>query len=261
MLNKLYQVNTVYSTAFSINSMKSIHLFFYSLLLIVLCGTMVQAQETYFNVPESDITEKNKILIQQQFSIQEFYRSLTTFNYGLGSGWEIGANLYNLDYYPDRKKLVRNDSTTQDAYSPLLLLNAQKVIKLNDQFSVGIGAQGGLNLTPADRHKFVAYGYANLAGSFYKEHYKASAGIYTGHVHYLGEGPRIGFQAGYDAGIFYQKLHLLGDWISGSHEVGQLTLGVEVFVFKTVPISLGWQRSNQNGASAFVIQFTYIPQE
>ncbi len=240
--------------------MKFIYPFIYSLCLADLCTTIVKAQEPYCNVCESDVTENHKVIVQQQFDIQSFYRSLTTFDYGLGGGWEIGANLYNLDYYPDRKKIVRNDSTTQDAYSPLLLLNTQKVFKLNDVFTIGIGAQGGLNLTPADRHRLVGYGYANLSSSFRKDHYKTTVGIYTGHVHYLGEGPHVGFQAGVDAGIFYQKLHLLGDWISGSHEVGQLTLGVEVYLIKNVPVSVGWQRANVDGTSALVIQFSYIPQ-
>ncbi len=228
---------------------------------MALFSTAVQAQQTYFNVPESEITEQHKIIVQQQFSIQDFYRSLTTFDYGLGNNWEVGANLYNLDYYPDRKKIVRNDSSTQSAYSPLLLLNAQKVFELNKQFAIGIGAQGGINLSPDNHSRFVSFAYTNLNGSFFKEHYKATVGVYTGHVHYLGTGPHVGFQAGFDAGIFYEKVHLMGDWISGSHEVGQLVLGLEIFLSKHLPLSLGWQRNNADGSSALVVQFTFIPQQ
>ncbi len=241
--------------------MKTVYLFSISLTFIALTTGAVRAQETYFNVSESDITEKHKVIVQQQFSIQSFYRSLTTFDYGLGNNWEIGANLYNLDYYPDRKKIVRNDSSTQSAYSPLLMLNTQKVFDLNKHLKVGIGAQGGINLSPTNRNQFVGFAYTNLSGSFAKDHYKATVGAYTGHKRYLGEGPRIGFQAGFDAGIFYEKLHLMGDWISGSHEVGQSVLGVEIYLFKSVPLALGWQRSNSDGSSALVIQFSYMPQQ
>ena len=241
--------------------MKTIYRLFTRLTITALISGSAQAQETYFNVSESDITEKHKIIVQQQFSIQSTYRSLTTFDYGLGKNWEIGANLYNLDYDPAQKMIVRNDTSTQMAYAPLLLLNAQKVFNLNDQFKIGIGAQGGLNLSPTNRSKFVGFAYSNLAGSFAKDHYKATVGLYTGHVRYLGDGPRIGFQAGFDAGIFYEKLHLMGDWISGSHEVGQSVLGLEIYLFKSLPLALGWQRSNSDGSSAVVVQLTYMPQQ
>lgn len=222
--------------------------------------TVAWAQESYFNVPESDVAKAHKFTVQQQFSIQEYYRSLTTFDYGLGKDWEIGANLLNLDYYPVSKRILRNDSTSERAYSPLLTLNGQKIFKLKHGFHIGVGAQVGYNLTPdKNQRRLVSYGYANLNKQFYKEHYKLTAGLYSGHIRYLGAGPQIGFQAGFEAGVLYQKLHLIGDWISGQHDVGQLALGLEVFISKRVPVSLGWQRSNQNGTSALIIQLTYMP--
>lgn len=229
--------------------------------LFSLCTTTALAQESYFNVPESDVAKAHKITVQQQFSIQDYYRSLTTFDYGLGKDWEIGANLLNLDYYPDQSRILRNDSTSERAYSPLLLLNAQKIFKLPSGFHVGVGGQAGYNLTPdKNQRRFVGYGYVNLNKQFYDEHYKLTVGAYTGHVRYLGNGQQIGFQAGFDAGIFYEKLHLIGDWISGQHDVGQLALGLEVFLSKSLPLAIGWQRSNQNGTSALVVQLTYMPE-
>ena len=140
----------------------------------------------------------------------------------------------------------------------MLTLNTQKIFELPHDFHVGIGGQAGWNLTPnKGQHRFVHYVYANLNKSFVDDHHKVTAGVYNGHVRYLGEGPAVGFQAGFEAGIFYQKLHLLGDWISGQHEVGQLVLGLEVFLSKKLPLALGWQRQNQDGSSALVVQLTY----
>ena len=140
------------------------------------------------------------------------------------------------------------------------MLNAQKIFKLPSGFHVGVGGQAGYNLTPdKTQRRFVGYGYVNLNKQFYKERYKLTVGAYTGHVRYLGNGQQIGFQAGFEAGIFYEKLHLIGDWISGQHDVGQLALGLEVFLAKSVPLAIGWQRSNQNGTSALVVQLTYMP--
>ena len=219
--------------------------------------TAVLAQESYFNVPESEVAKTHKFTIQQQFTIQDYYRSVTTVNYGLGKDWEIGANLLNLDYYPNQKRILRNDSTSEQAYSPLLTINAQKIFKLPHQFHIGVGGLAGYNLTPdRTQRRFVGYGYVNLNKSFYKDHYKVTVGAYTGHVRYLGEGRQVGFQTGFEAGILYNKLHILGDWISGQHDVGQLALGLEVFLTKELPVAIGWQRSNQEGTSAVVVQLT-----
>lgn len=228
-----------------------------SCLFTVYCAT---AQQTYFNVPSSDIVGKHEVAVQQQVNISESLRSTTTVNYGLGWEWEIGLNVYNLDYRPSERRFTRNDSTLQQPYGPLLLLNAQKAFDITDNVEVAIGAQGGMNLSPTSRSQWVGYVYTNLAGSLHDEHYNWSLGAYTANPRYTGEGPRAGFQAGFDAGIFYQKVHVLGDWISGPHELGQLVLGAEVYLGKHFPLAIGWQRSNRDGAQALVIQLTYNPE-
>lgn len=232
-----------------------------SISIVCLASMQSHAQETYFNVSESEITAKKKILVQQQVDISEQLRASTTFNYGLGRNWEIGFNLYNVNYQPSLKHFARNDSSTQMPYAPLLLLNAQKVFELTDNLLIGIGGQGGANLTPVHgRSRLVGYGYANLAGSFKEDHYRWSVGSYASHARFLGGQSQMGFQAGFDAGIFYEKLHLLGDWVSGQHEMGQLVVGLEVFLGKKVPLAVGWQRSNLDGSQGVVVQLSYIPQ-
>lgn len=229
------------------------------LLGVFLTTTSVFAQQTYFNVPSSDIVGKKEIAVQQQINIGESIRSSTTFNYGLGHEWEIGLNLYNLDYLPAERRFTRNDSTTQQAFSPLLLLNTQRAFDITDNLELAVGAQGGLNLTAA-RPQWVGYLYGHVAGSLRDEHYNWSFGAYTANPRYRGDGPKGGFQAGFDAGIFYQKLHLLGDWISGRHDLGQLVLGVEVYLSKHLPLAVGWQRLNNDGSQAIVLQLTFNPE-
>ena len=218
------------------------------------------AQQTYFNVPSSDIVNKHEVAVQQQINIAESLRSTTTVNYGLGREWEIGLNVYNLDYEPDERRFTRNDSTLEKPYGPLLLLNAQKAFDITENLEVAVGVQGGMNLTSAKHRQWVGYLYAHVAGSLHDEHYNWSLGSYAANPRYTGEGPRAGFQAGFDAGIFYQKVHLLGDWISGSHELGQLVLGAEVYLGKHFPLAIGWQRSNRDGGQALVIQLTFNPE-
>ncbi|GAB4024730.1 hypothetical protein [Spirosoma koreense] len=218
------------------------------------------AQQTIFNVPSSDITPRKKILAQQQVDINaEELRSSTTIDYGLGRNWEVGLNLYNLDYLPPQHTWQRNDTTTQMPYAPLLLLNAQKTFDLTDALHIGIGGQAGVNLLPTERSSWEGLGYVNLAGSFVDDHYKAVIGGYAGDKRYLADGPTIGIHMGFDAGIWYEKVHLLGDWASGTHEYGQLILGAEVYLVKHLPLAIGWRRSNEDGQQGVVVQLTYTP--
>ena len=216
-------------------------------------------QQTYFNVPSSDVVDKHQIAVQQQINISESIRSSTTINYGLGREWEVGVNLYNLDYQLGKHRIVTNDSTTEKSFSPLLMLNAQKAFDITDNIGLAIGVQSGLNALTDRRPQWVGYGYGNVAATSTDEHYTFSAGGYVANARYLGDGPNAGFQTGFDAGIFYQKLHLLGDWISGPHDFGQLVLGVEVYLGQHLPLAVGWQRTNKTGAQALVIQLTYTP--
>lgn len=231
-----------------------------ALAFLVITNVNTLAQQTYFNVPSSDIVGKHEVAVQQQINIGESIRSATTLNYGIGREWEIGLNLYNLDYSPSERRFVRNDSATQQPFGPLLLLNAQKAFDVNDQLEIAIGGQGGFNISPAHKSKLVGYLYTHLAGSLHDEHYNWSLGAYTANPRYTAEGPRVGFQGGVDAGVFYQKFHLLGDWISGSHELGQLVLGAEVYLGRHFPLAVGWQRMNKDGAQALVVQLTYNPE-
>jgi hypothetical protein len=106
-------------------------------------------QQTFFSVPSSDITPKHKILAQQQVDINsEQLRFSTTVDYGLGRNWEVGLNLYNIDYQSQEHTWLRNDTTLQLPYAPLLLINAQRTFNLTDALHIGLGGQTGLNLFP-----------------------------------------------------------------------------------------------------------------
>lgn len=219
------------------------------------------AQQTIFSVPSSDITPTHKILAQQQVDINgEQIRSSTTVDFGLGHNWEVGLNVYNLDYSREQHTWQRNDTTLQMPYAPLLLINAQRTIELTETFHLGLGGQTGINLFPvAHNITWVGWGYANLGASLDQDHYQAVIGAYAGSQPYLAEGSTVGMHLGIDAGIWYEKVHLLGDWATGTHEYGQLVLGVEVYLHKHLPLALGWRRSNQDGNQGLVVQLTYTP--
>jgi len=229
------------------------------LLVMILSHYHVFAQLTVFNVSSSDITDARRVSAQQQFEINDEIESSTTLTYGLGKNWEVGLNLLNLDYNIHDRSLEVNDTSTAKPYAPLLLANAQKVFEINNTFGVGIGAIAGTNLGGHHR-SFVYYTYSNLLASLGRqEQYQLAAGAYVSNHKYLSDGPVYGFQAAVDAGIFYKKFHLLGDWISGSHQKGKLSLGFEIFLTERLPLALGWQRSNSDGSQAAIVQLTFLP--
>jgi hypothetical protein len=75
---------------------KTIYFFFF--FVLVFSATDSFAQLTIFNVSSSEITEKNKLSFQQQFEIQDVINSTTTATYGLGKFWEVGVNVFNVNY-------------------------------------------------------------------------------------------------------------------------------------------------------------------
>jgi hypothetical protein len=224
------------------------------------CNGFVHAQLTVFNVPSSEITDRNQVSFQQQFEISDQIESSTTATYGLGRGWEVGLNFLNLDYGLSTRHFEFNDGTDSIPYAPLLTANVQKVFDLAGGFSVGSGLIAGANLSGHHHSRAVYYGYSNLLFETGADgQYKFTAGAYIGNHHYLSMGPVAGFQGGMDAGIWHEKLHLLLDWISGNHQKGRLSAGVSIYLTRRLPLSLGWQRSNSDGTQAAVLQLTVLP--
>ncbi|MFC5408330.1 hypothetical protein ACFPMF_03360 [Larkinella bovis] len=220
----------------------------------------VEAQQTIFNVPSSDITPANRIMAQVQVDFnREQVRSMSTLDYGLNHQWEIGLNLYHFGYQPAEHHWLRNDTTTQIPYAPQLLLNAQKAFDLTENLHLGLGGQTGINVPAQHKTAWVGWAYGNLAYDVADKHYKTVAGVYGGNHRYLADGPTVGIHLGIDAGIWYEKVHVLADWASGTHDYGQLMVGAEVYLGKHLPLALGWRRSNQDGEQALVLQLTYSP--
>lgn len=233
----------------------------YLLRVLLLSASLpLSAQQNYFNVPSSELTPAAKPFVQQQFEIDgRQIRSMTTVTYGIGRSWEAGINLNNLSYLVQQHQFLKNDTSVQLPYAPLLLVNLQKGIPLTKKIHFSAGGQAGTNITDIQKGHITAWGYANVAGRFNNDHIKGVIGCYTGNHPYLAQGPVSGLHLGIDAAIRYQKLHLLGDWASGTNAYGQLALGVEFYLTSHFPVAFGWHRANQDGNQAFLIQLSYTP--
>ncbi len=223
------------------------------------------AQQSFFNVPSSDITPKYKLFFQQQTSLyKDGIQSNTTFSYGLGHNWEVGVNALGVSY-ENGDGFVFNDYSKP--YSPLLAVNGQKKVVFSDKFSVGTGFQGGVNRMG----KGGAYLYSNAVYLNEHTHTKLVGGLYTSTDGYFGSETRnwiydhaltyVGLQAGIEQNIWKERLVFQTDYISGEHALGQIVFGGAYYVSKKWVVSSGLQLATfrSKALDELVFELTYVP--
>lgn len=217
------------------------------------------AQQNFFNVPSSEITEKNKVFVQEQINLySQSYSSNTTFCLGLGKGFELGANLLGITYNKRYHAFVRNNLYEKPIF-PTLGLNAQKSIEAGEHYTMALGFQ---TLSNERWHELEFYSYFNQRLKY--DRLKLIFGIYAANSNYLGraEGRRIfpeglGFQSGLEYELIHEKLAFQADYISGNHALGNLIAGGAYKLNSHHILSLGFQLPNHSGASSRGIVFEY----
>ena len=124
------------------------------LIFILLNNAPAFAQQSLFNVPSVETTEKDKFFFQEQVNFLSTGVANTTLDYGLGNGWEMGLSFFNLDFY----------SLKHSWANPVLLLNVQKGFYVTEQWKVGIGTQSGSTLPLHENtSQFASFNYWNNA--------------------------------------------------------------------------------------------------
>jgi hypothetical protein len=234
---------------------------------VILClflsglSQFVSAQQNLFNVPSSDITVKKGVFFQQQLNINNIIQSNTNLCYGLGNGFEIGANLIGVQINNHFNAVKINDSLDAEPAAPLGLFTFQKVFTVTKDFKIGIGTQVGGNLFKhANKPELWAnFTYLNTKSSFFDEKLSVNAGVYVGNRVYIGEKKEVSFMSGFEA-IVAPKLHLVGDIIGGRNAIGVAVMGFIYYAKPKLPLSFGWQIPNSKLiTSAFVFEITYVP--
>ena len=125
-------------------------LFIYNMLI----GAPAFAQQSLFNVPSVETTEKDKFFFQEQLDLFSNGIANTTLDYGLGQGWETGLTIPGANIY----------SSDNQQSNPILLVNVQKGFYVNPNWKVGIGTQTGFTLPEhSSNNQFASYNYINNA--------------------------------------------------------------------------------------------------
>lgn len=229
-------------------------------LLILSCITFY-SQQNYINVPSSEATTKHKLFFQQQLNFNEIIQSNTTLDFGLGKGFEIGANVLGLNFSEQNKSLIKNDTNDIDPYNPLVMINGLKQLDLSKNISITTGAQFGLNFRDNKRTTNAALLYSNLLiKDIFKENSSIVIGGYYNTLHYGGRyGNRIGAWVGTEIPIV-NKLHAVAESVLGNNSISYTSLGLIYYPKKRIPITLGIQIPNtKHNTYSLVFELTFVP--
>lgn len=207
-------------------------------------------QQSLFNVPSSDITDKGEWFIQEQVNFTSLGISNTTIDYGLGNNTEVGVNLFGVDFYHPLGASI----------DPEALLNLQKRFDLTDSWGLGIGTQlGALVPLHHERTEFSTLSYVNnevRLGSFAK----AYGGGYFANDTYTGSRDQTGFMLGVEVPVSEHHLHFMADYMQGTTPIGVGVVGWVVFLPHRWNFSIGAQipAVRSHNEYGLVLEFTRL---
>lgn len=227
---------------------------------IALAPSAAVAQQNLFNVPSVEATAKDRIFFQNQFNVNLITQSNTTLCYGLGSGFEVGLNVFDLPLY---NPTIRKNDLTRELQEPDILVNGLKVFEVTDRFRVGVGTQIGQNAPVFDnRVGLLNFTYANTSFDLPEEFGKLYGGLYYANGSYRGQrGDPVGFLFGCDIPVVKDKFHFMADIITGRHDLSVIVVGGVFFLPGGWQLSLGAQLPTPRSGNQYggVLELTYVP--
>lgn len=205
------------------------------------------AQQNLFNIPSGDITLNKKVFYQHQLNVyHDKIESKSHFVYGLGKGWDVGANLVGKGVYftPDWR-VLHNDNSNKGSLYPVLMATVQKQFIMSEKWFVNIGGQYGWNLSNKIENKEFNH-FTYLLGRYdFMKGCRIVTGIYNTTNMFVGEGNTVGLLAGYEVKLS-KRWYLMGDWLSGSNDASVLVIGGMFNASKRIQLCAGWQIPNLN---------------
>jgi len=227
------------------------------LILIFFCLsiTRVSAQQSIFNVPSADVTEKGHIFLQEEaqtspWNTDTAYFGTTYAAVGIGHNTDLDATLFGV-----------GSPATQNISLGLGFKSAIPIPGLKEkfperEFKLTIGSEMLLGL---EGNGVGNWTYAHLSGRVPKLNTRLTGGISYGGRQVFGQNT-FSFIAGVEQPVT-KKLTLIGDWFSGSeHFAGYLITGFSYAFPKNVTLYAGYQIPNSPrvGTSGFCIELAKI---
>lgn len=225
------------------------------LLLFCLSAAKTCAQQTIFNVPSADVTEKGHIFLQEEaqttpWNTDTAYFGTTYSALGIGHNTELDATLFNV-----------GSPATQNISLGLGFKSAIPIPGLKDrfpdrEFKLTVGSEMLLGL---EGNGVGNWSYAHLSGRVPKLNTRLTAGVSYGGRQVFGQNT-FSFIAGVEQPVT-KKFTLITDWYSGSeHFAGYLITGFSYAFSKNVTLYTGAQIPNSPrvGTPGFVIEIAKI---
>lgn len=217
--------------------------------------TVASAQQTIFNVPSADVTEKGHVFLQEEAQFRgwgpdAFFLNTAYSAYGIGHNTEIDATLFNVGA-PDISSISLGVGFKSAMPIPVLKEKFPKQeIKLivGSELLIGLEGNGVGNWT-----------YVELSGRVPKLNTRLTGGVSYGGRQLFGINT-VSAIAGVEQPVT-KNLTLQADWYSGGeHFAGFLIAGFNYKLPKNTTIYVGYQIPNtpRNGTSGFCIELAKI---
>lgn len=228
------------------------------MLILILClspGQFCCAQQTVFNVPNADVTEKGAVFLQTESQFRAwtpdaFWLGTQYSAIGIGHNTELDATLFNTSA-PD----------THNMSLGLGFKSAMPIVILKDKFpnreiKLTVGSEILISL---QGNGVGNWSYAHLSGRLPVTKTRITSGVSAGTKQLFGRNTFCYIMAVEQP--VTEKFSLIADWYSGAENyAGFLIAGVSYKLPKNTAIYLGYQIPNteKNGKSGFVIEISKI---
>ena len=202
----------------------------------------VQAQQTIFNVPSADLTEKGMVFFQHQSSFSGNFASFdNNFVLGVGKHTEFDVTLFDVG-----TKSVRNEELAV-GFKTVLPLHEKSQTKFTFGHLIPVSLRG---------NGVGGYSYSHLSTVLPKIKTRLTSGVAIGTTT-LFDRDFICYIAGIEQPVT-KKFSLVFDWYSGKHSNGFLIPG---FYYSFTPkfiLSSGFRIRNnkENGSNGFIVELS-----
>lgn len=219
--------------------------------LVVLCSP-ARAQQTIFDVPSADVSERHDFFYQHQtvartWAPERHWIQTNAVGFGLGSNLEFDLTQFNFD--------INHPSSTIGSTGMKLSvpINGEES-RVPLRFVVGDMIQFG----SIDGHHVGNWSYVMMNVELPLTHTRLTGGLHHGTSLLFGS-KTTGFLGGFEQPIS-KKWMIQGDWIAGRNDLGYSIPGIVYRPVRHWMISLGYQIPNRStpGYRAVVFELTRL---
>ena len=220
--------------------LKKYNLIIITFLIILFQNNKTIAQQTIFNVPSADITEKGKIFFQHESQFSNKFGLFTNYGaYGIGKNTEIDLTLFGVGTHKVRNEVLGI------GFKTVLPLHEKTETKLTIGHIIPVSLVG---------NGVGGATYSHLSTRLPKINTRITSGIFIGTTTLFGR-DFVSFIGGIEQPIT-KKLSIIMDYYSGKHSYGYLIPGFSYTFNPNLILYSGYQiRNNKaNGDNGFVIE-------